>query len=130
MREVFERRIATKKAGGAPPPLENVLQQLGKAGYFPGHLDAHADFIKTKGNRGAHDLDQFTAADVRKSLAELPPILAWYFTSERPDALAANSTGASLRSRPGHARRSRLRLSDEQEEFLDDAVAGLSKTAK
>ncbi len=128
VRDVFERRIQTKKASGAPPPLENVLQQLGKAGFFPGNLEANADYIKTKGNRGAHDLDQFTAADVRQSLAQLPPILDWYFTSERP-ASPSGSTGEG-RSEGASARRTRFRLSDEQQQFLDDAVAGLAQDGK
>ena len=125
VREVFERRIATRKAGGAPPPLENVLQQLGKAGFFPGQLDAHADYIKEKGNRGAHDLGPFSSADVRQSLAQLPPILDWYFTAERPQALDGHAN-APLAA----PRRSRLRLSEEQSEFLDQAVAGLAQEGK
>ena len=125
VRDVFERRIATKKGTGAPPPLENVLQQLGKAGFFPHHLDANADYIKEKGNRGAHDLGPFAATDVRQSLAQLPPILDWYFAAERPEALDG-SAAAPVSAR----RRSRLRLSEEQREFLDQAVQGLAQEGK
>ena len=85
VREVYERRI------NEPPgtrPLENLLQRLVKDGYFPDRLDAYAAAIRKLGNVGTHTFgEKLAVADVYQSLAQLMPILEWYFEVERPEAL-------------------------------------------
>jgi formylglycine-generating enzyme required for sulfatase activity len=84
VRDVFERRL------NAPPgtrPLEELLQRLGKAGYFPARLDGYAATVRILGNVGTHRFgEMLTAEDVYRSLTQLMPILEWYFAEERPDA--------------------------------------------
>ena len=85
VREVYERRI------NEPPgtrPLENLLQRLVKDGFFPDRLDAYANTIRKLGNVGTHTFgEKLAVADVYQSLAQLLPILEWYFEVERPEAL-------------------------------------------
>jgi hypothetical protein len=86
VREVYQRRC------GEPPgtrPLENLLHRLVKHGHLPTRLEAYASTIRMLGNVGTHHFgERITAADVRQSLAQLAPILEWYFEDERPDAVA------------------------------------------
>jgi formylglycine-generating enzyme required for sulfatase activity len=99
VREVFERRI------NEPPgtrPLENLLQRLLKDGFFPERLDAYANFVRKLGNVGTHHFGEgISAGDVYQSLAQLMPILEWYFEVERPDL------GVRLGSSPAPERTSR-----------------------
>ena len=85
VRDVYERRISE------PPgtrPLENLLQRLVKDGFFPDRLDAYANTIRKLGNVGTHNFgEKLEVADVYQSLAQLMPILEWYFEIERPEAL-------------------------------------------
>ena len=85
IRDVYERRISE------PPgtrPLENLLQRLVKDGHFPDRLDAYANTIRKLGNVGVHSFaERVEIADVYQALAQLMPILEWYFAIERPEAL-------------------------------------------
>jgi hypothetical protein len=84
VRDVFVRRV------GEPPgtrPLENLIQRLVKDGHFPPRLEAYTETIRKLGNVGAHHFGQrISAGDVYQSLAQLMPVLEWYFESERPEA--------------------------------------------
>src|SRR3954452_22950219 len=84
VRDVYERRC------NEPPgtrPLENLLQRLVKDGHFPDRLDAYATAVRKLGNVGTHSFgEKVTSADVYHSLAQLMPILEWYFEIERPEA--------------------------------------------
>jgi hypothetical protein len=86
IRDIFQRRL------GRPPgtrPLENLIQQLVKAGYFPARLEAYATTVRMLGNVGIHRFGEaVSSADVNQSLLQLLPILEWYFEAERPDGLA------------------------------------------
>ena len=126
VRDVFERR--TQKPPGSQP-LENLLQRIAKDGYFPDRLNAFANTIRGLGNVGAHGFgEKVTSADVHQSLAQLVPILEWYFETERPDAIdQKTSIGAPGTSA---ARTGFGRLSVEQQEFLDQAVQGLAQEGK
>jgi formylglycine-generating enzyme required for sulfatase activity len=85
IRDVYERRI------NEPPgtrPLENLLQRLVKDGFFPDRLDAYATTIRKLGNVGVHNFaERVEITDVYQALAQLMPILEWYFEVERPEAL-------------------------------------------
>ena len=85
IRDVYERRI------NEPPgtrPLENLLQRLVKDGFFPERLDAYANTVRKLGNVGTHGFDEkVNVDDVYQSLAQLMPILEWYFEVERPDQI-------------------------------------------
>ena len=85
IRDVYQRRI------NEPPgtrPLENLLQRLVKDGFFPDRLDAYANTVRKLGNVGTHSFgEKVDVADVYQSLAQLMPILEWYFEVERPEAL-------------------------------------------
>ncbi len=85
IRDVYQRRV------NEPPgtrPLENLLQRLVKDGYFPDRLDAYANTVRKLGNVGTHSFgEKVEIADVYQSLAQLMPILEWYFEVERPEAL-------------------------------------------
>ncbi len=89
VRDVYERRV------NEPPgtrPLENLLQRLVKDGFFPERLDAYANTVRKLGNVGTHSFGESVAlADVYQSLAQLMPILEWYFEVERPEAGAKHS---------------------------------------
>ena len=89
IRDVYQRRV------NEPPgtrPLENLLQRLVKDGFFPDRLDAYANTIRKLGNVGTHSFnEQVAIADVYQSLAQLMPILQWYFEVERPEALGGNA---------------------------------------
>lgn len=106
VRDVYERRI------NEPPgtrPLENLLQRLVKDGYFPDRLDAYATTIRKLGNVGTHGFGEVLAiSDVYQSLAQLMPILEWYFEVERPDAL--NGQPLKLQSAPVGKLQSEVRL--------------------
>ncbi len=84
IRDVYQRRI------DEPPgtrPLENLLQRLVKDGFFPDRLDAYANTIRKLGNVGTHSFgEKVEITDVYQSLAQLMPILQWYFEVERPEA--------------------------------------------
>ncbi len=85
IRDVYERRI--NRAPGTRP-LENLLQRLVKEGFFPDRLDAYANTIRKLGNVGTHSFgERVEVGDVYQSLAQLMPILEWYFEVERPEAL-------------------------------------------
>jgi hypothetical protein len=90
VREVYERRIQE------PPgtrPLESLLQRLAKDGHFPPLLEAYANTVRMLGNVGTHKFgENVTAAAVYQSLAQLMPILEWYFEEEHPEALAQRPT--------------------------------------
>lgn len=87
VREVFERRL---KEPAGTRPLENLLQRLVKEGHMPPRLEAYASAIRILGNVGTHRFgENVTAADVHQSLAQLMPILEWYFEVERPEAKLA-----------------------------------------
>jgi hypothetical protein len=81
VRDVYARHL------GRPPgtqPLENLLQQIAKEGYFPLRLKAYANVVKDLGNVGAHSFGEgCTQEDVQRSLTQLLPILEWYFQQER-----------------------------------------------
>ena len=65
-----------------------MLQRIVKDGYFPDRLDAYASAVRKLGNVGVHSFgEKVTVADVYQSLAQLIPILEWYFEVERPEAL-------------------------------------------
>src|SRR5579871_2980111 len=106
IRDVYQRRI--NEAPGTRP-LENLLQRLVKDGYFPDRLDAYAAAIRKLGNVGTHSFgEKVTVADVYQSLAQLMPILEWYFEEERPEARCAQaekrtSPLANRRLRPAHS---------------------------
>jgi hypothetical protein len=69
--------------------LENLVQRLVKDGFFPDRLDAYANTIRKLGNVGTHTFgEKVEVADVYQSLAQLMPILEWYFEIERPEAIA------------------------------------------
>ena len=97
VRDVYERRI------NEPPgtrPLENLLQRLVKDGFFPDRLDAYANTIRKLGNVGTHTFgEKLAVADVYQSLAQLMPILEWYFETERPEALTGQPQALPV-SRP------------------------------
>jgi hypothetical protein len=85
IRDVYEQRI---KEPPGTRPLENLLQRIVKDGYFPDRLDAYASAVRKLGNVGVHSFgEKVTVADVYQSLAQLIPILEWYFEVERPEAL-------------------------------------------
>jgi Domain of unknown function (DUF4145) len=81
VRDVYLRRFHE------PPgtrPLENLVERLVKQGVLPGRLDAYATLVRKLGNVGTHRSGEgITPADVRHSLAQLRPVLEWYFTVER-----------------------------------------------
>jgi hypothetical protein len=84
IRDVYERRI---KEPPGTRPLENLMQRLVKDGHFPERLDAYANTVRKLGNIGTHNFgEKISVADVYQSLAQLMPILEWYFEAERPDA--------------------------------------------
>jgi formylglycine-generating enzyme required for sulfatase activity len=84
IRDVFERRV---KEPPGTRPLENLLQRLVKEGVFPDRLDAYANTVRKLGNLGTHSFgERITDGDVYQSLAQLMPILEWYFEVERPDS--------------------------------------------
>jgi hypothetical protein len=89
IRDVYQRRV------NEPPgtrPLENLLQRLVKDGHFPDRLDAYANTVRKLGIVGTHSFgESITAADVDQSLAQLLPILDWYFDIEQPEALNQRS---------------------------------------
>ncbi len=93
IRDVYERRILE------PPgtrPLENLLQRLVREGFFPDRLDAYANTIRKLGNVGTHGFgERVKIGDVYHSLAQLMPILEWYFEVERPEAIAGQAAGPS-----------------------------------
>ena len=95
VRDVFEQRI------NEPPgtrPLENLLDRLVKDGFIPVRLDAYANTVRKLGNVGTHNFsERITAADVYQSLAQLMPILEWYFEEERPEAGVEPGPSASTR---------------------------------
>ena len=85
IRDVYERRI---KEPPGTRPLENLLQRLVKDGFFPDRLDAYATSVRKLGNVGTHTFGETIAVtDVYQSMAQLMPILEWYFENERPEAL-------------------------------------------
>ena len=98
VRDVYERRISE------PPgtrPLENLLQRLVKDGFFPDRLDAYANTIRKLGNVGTHTFgEKVEVADVYKSLAQLMPILEWYFEAERRKRSTDIHPGYSNRRKP------------------------------
>ncbi len=98
VREVYQRRL---KEPPGTRPLENLIQRLVKDGFLPARLDAYATTVRKLGNVGTHTFGEpITAADVRRSLSHLEPILQWYFASERPDAIAEGA-GAARPARQG-----------------------------
>src|SRR5262249_26926579 len=82
VRDVYHRRC------NEPPgtrPLENLLQTMVRAGYFPSRLEAYATSIRMLGNVGTHKFgEKITSADVYLSITQFLPILEWYFETERP----------------------------------------------
>jgi formylglycine-generating enzyme required for sulfatase activity len=102
VRDVYERRI------NEPPgtrPLENLLQRLVKDGFIPDRLDAYATTIRKLGNVGTHGFGETIAvADVYQSLAQLMPILEWYFENERPEALG-ECAALARQAEPPNSRR-------------------------
>jgi serine/threonine protein kinase len=125
VRDVYERRIQE------PPgtrPLENLLQRLVKDGHFPDRLDAYANTIRKLGNIGTHGFgEQVTVADVQQSLTQLVPILEWYLTAERPEALAGKQ---SMRPHPRRATGGSLATGKEHQKFLERAMSGLAQDGK
>ena len=97
IRDVYERRI---KEPPGTRPLENLLQRLVKDGFFPDRLDAYATSVRKLGNVGTHTFGETIAVtDVYQSLAQLMPILEWYFENERPEATErTSSTNAAASS--------------------------------
>ena len=91
VRDVYTRHL------GKPPgtqPLESLLQQLAKEGFFPLRLKAYANVVKDLGNVGVHSFGEgCTQEDVQRSLTQLLPILEWYFQQER--TVAAEPAGLS-----------------------------------
>jgi hypothetical protein len=84
VRDVYQRRV---KEPPGTRPLENLLDRLAKDGHFPLRLNAYASTIRMLGNVGTHNFGQgISANDVYQSLAQLMPILEWYFEVERPDS--------------------------------------------
>ncbi len=98
IRDVYERRVQE------PPgtrPLESLLQRLVKDGFFPTRLDAYANTIRKLGNVGTHSFEEkVEIADVYQSLAQLMPILQWYFEVERPEALGEKANIATEPAQP------------------------------
>jgi Domain of unknown function (DUF4145) len=92
VRDVYTRHL------GMPlgtQPLESLLQQLAKEGFFPLRLKAYANVVKDLGNVGAHSFGEgCTQEDVQRTLTQLLPILEWYFQQER--AVAAEPAGLGL----------------------------------
>lgn len=105
LRDVYTRRY------NEPPgtrPLENLQQRLVKDGHFPDKLDAYATAVRKLGNVGTHSFgEKVTAADVYQSLAQLMPVLEWYFETERPEALvpANGARPAATGAAPASAER-------------------------
>jgi hypothetical protein len=84
VRDVYQRRV---KEPPGTRPLENLLDRLAKDGHFPLRLNAYANTIRMLGNVGTHNFgERISAGDVYQSLAQLMPILQWYFEVERPDS--------------------------------------------
>jgi hypothetical protein len=85
IREVYERRSG-QPAGTRP--LENIIQQLQRESWVPERVVAYASAVRILGNAGVHSFEGgVTATDVYQSLSLLTPVLEWYCTNERPDAL-------------------------------------------
>jgi hypothetical protein len=85
IREVFERRSG-QPAGTRP--LENLIQTLQKETWLPERVAAYASAVRILGNAGVHSFEGgVTATDVYQTLSLLTPVLDWYCTHERPDAI-------------------------------------------
>ena len=84
VRDIFLRRV---KEPPGTRPLENMLDRLAKDGHLPPRLNAYANTVRMLGNVGTHHFNAgISAGDVYQSLAQLMPILQWYFEVERPES--------------------------------------------
>jgi formylglycine-generating enzyme required for sulfatase activity len=82
VREIFLERCAEDPG---TRPLENLIQRLVKDGYMPTVVEAYATTVRKLGNVGTHAFgESISREDVARSLAQLLPILDWYFTMRKP----------------------------------------------
>ncbi|MGA9996203.1 MAG: DUF4145 domain-containing protein [Pyrinomonadaceae bacterium] len=121
IRDVYQRHF---NEDPGTRPLENLLQRLVREKRFPARLDAYANTIRKLGNIGTHGYgEKVTTADVQQSLAQLIPILEWYFEAERPEAIKSAEKKAeeeALRK----AEEERKRLEAEEQARLESDKHG------
>ncbi len=68
-------------------PLENLIQQLARAGKLPRTMVAYANSVRELGNVGIHASGEaITEDDVVSSLENLMRLVAWYCEQVRPTA--------------------------------------------
>ena len=73
-------------------PLENLIQQLAKAGKLPRTMVAYANSVRELGNAGVHGYSERVGEDdVVSSLENLMRLLAWYCELVRPTADEKNA---------------------------------------
>jgi eukaryotic-like serine/threonine-protein kinase len=94
VRQVFEARVAE------PPGKRNLLellQRIVKDEHLPKRVAAYANAVRELGNVGTHSFTEpVTAVDVRQSLGQLLPVVAWYVTQDfarEPPRTVASSEG-------------------------------------
>ncbi len=82
--DLYKREFA-RPAG--TQPLENLIQQLAKAGKLPRTMVAYANSVRELGNVGIHGSGEaITQDDVVSSLENLMRLVAWYCEQVRPTA--------------------------------------------
>ena len=120
VRQVFEQKVAEMPG---TRPLEGLIDRIVKDGHFPRRLEAYASTVRKLGNVGTHAHDEKVSMDdVKHSLAQLEPIAAWYFQSEK-----AAPEGASAEPAPAQP----VDLSaGGHDAFMALAIDGLSQDGK
>ena len=86
--DLYKRELV-KSAG--TQPLENLIQQLSKAGKLPRTMVAYANSVRELGNVGIHTSGEaISEDDVVSSLENLMRLVAWYCEQVRPTAEEKN----------------------------------------
>jgi len=114
VRAVYEAKVG-KPAG--TNPLDNLIDRIVKDGHFPKRLEAYAAAVRKLGNLGTHGHGEtVTVADVKSSLSQVEPIVAWHCGFE---VAFAETTDAPSRAEAG-----------ENELFIAQAIEGLARDGK
>ncbi len=95
VREVYENHV---QSPAGTQPLEALLHRVVKDGVLPKKVAAYANAVREMGNVGTHAFGEgVSMADVVRCLAQLMPILEWYFEDYRacPEATTAAPSSAA-----------------------------------
>jgi CheY-like chemotaxis protein len=123
LRDVYQRRC---NESPGTRPLENLVHRLVKDGHLPRTLEAYATTVRLLGNVGGHVFgERVTIADVYRSLAQLLPILEWYFETQRPpvEVTANQSVVSAARTDVRREPSAQARLAPRRVMWVDDNPA-------